>query len=78
VIFETLRIDDLLLRVPGVDERDAPRLAREVGARLARALDRAEMSDVPAGATLHVRIPYGTPRGEMADVVARQILEALR
>ena len=75
---ETLRIDELLLRVPDLQPEQARRLAADVAARLARALGRTEMYPVPHGALLWVRVPAGTPRGELAEVIAGQILEALR
>ena len=78
MIPETLRIDELLLRVPDLQPEQARRLAADVAARLARALGRMEMYPVPDGATLSVRVPPGTPRGELARVIAGQILEALR
>lgn len=78
MIPETLRIDELLLRVPELQPEQARRLAADVAARLARALGRIEMYPVPNGVSLSVRIQPGTPRGELAKVIADQILEALR
>jgi hypothetical protein len=78
MIPETLRIDELLLRVTDLEPDQARRLAADVGARLARALGRTEMYPVPVGASLLVRVSPGTPRGELAQLIAGQILEALR
>jgi hypothetical protein len=78
MIPETLRIDELLLRVPDLQPEQARRLAADVAARLARALGRMDMYPVPHGAALSVRVPPGTPRSELARVIAGQILEALR
>jgi hypothetical protein len=36
------------------------------------------MYPIPAGASLSVRIPNGTPPEELAETIARRILEALR
>ena len=78
MIPETMRIDELLLRVPDLEPEQARRLAGDVAARLARALGRTEMYPVPNGASVSVRIPPGTPRRELAQVIADQIMEALR
>jgi hypothetical protein len=77
MIAETLRIDELLLRLPSLDETQARQIAEDVSARLVRAVGRAEMFPVPAGVALSVRIPAGTPPDELADTIARRILEAL-
>ena len=78
MIPETLRVDELLLRLPELDEEDARRLAVDVSARLARALGRTEMYPLPDGASLSVRIPPDTPRRDLARVIADRSLEALR
>jgi hypothetical protein len=75
---KTLRIDELLLRLPSLDEDRARRLAEDVADRLARALGRSEMYPIPAGASLSIRIPDGTPPEELAETITRRILEALR
>jgi hypothetical protein len=75
---ETLRIEDLLLHLPSLDEAEARRIAKGVAERLARAVGRTEMYAVPAGAALSIRIPEGTPREELAETITRRILEALR
>lgn len=77
MILETLRIDELLLRLPSLDETRARRIAEDVSARLARAVGRTDMYPVPAGVALSVRIPAGTPPDELAETIARRILEAL-
>ena len=74
----TVRIDELLLRLPSLDEDKARRLAEDVADRLSRALGRSEMYPIPAGASLSIRIPDGTPPEELAETIARRILEALR
>jgi hypothetical protein len=75
---QTLRIDDLLLRLPSLDEEQAHRIAKDVADRLARTVGRTEMYRLPAGAALSIRIPDGTPRDELAETITRRILEALR
>ena len=74
----TLRIDELLLRLPSLDEEQARRIAEDVADRLARAVGRTEMYPLPAGAALSIRIPDGTPREELAEMITQRILEALR
>ena len=66
MIPKTVRIDELLLRLPSLDEAQARRLAEDVADRLARALGRTEMYPIPAGASLSIRIPDGTPPEELA------------
>jgi hypothetical protein len=78
MIPETLRIDELLLRLPGLDEAQARQIAEEVSARLAEAVGRTDMFPVPAGAVLSVRIPAETPAAELTETITRRILEALR
>jgi hypothetical protein len=78
MIPETIRIDELLLRLPGVDEVAARRVATDVAQRLARALGRTEMYPLPAGAALNVRIPAGVAPEDLAETIADRILEALR
>jgi hypothetical protein len=78
MIPKTLRIDELLLRLPSLDEAHARRIAEDVADRLARAVGRTEMYPLPAGAMLSVRIPDGTPPDELAETISRRILEALR
>ena len=75
---ETLRIDELLLRLPSLDEAQAHRIADDVAERLSRAVGRVEMTALPAGATLSIRIPAGTPDSDLAETIAHRILEALR
>jgi hypothetical protein len=36
------------------------------------------MYPIPAGASLSIRIPDGTPPEELAETITRRILEALR
>jgi len=75
---QTLRIDELLLRLPSLDEEQARRIAKDVAYRLARAVGRTEMYPVPPGAVLSIRIPDGTPGEELVETITRRILEALR
>jgi hypothetical protein len=78
MISETLRIDEMLLRVPQLSEDQARWLAQDVAELLARALGRTEIYPLPAGALLNIRIPHGTPRSELAGTIASQIIEVLR
>jgi hypothetical protein len=78
MIPETIRIDELLLRLPGIDEVAARRVAANVAERLARAAGRTEMYSLPAGAALKVHIPAGVPPEDLAETIADRILEALR
>jgi hypothetical protein len=75
---ETLRIDELVLRLPSVEEARARLIAKDVAERVASAVGRTEMYTIPAGAALSVYIPAGTPTEDLAETIARRILEALR
>ena len=79
---ESVQIDELVLRLPamaGVDRERARELAREVADRLADALSTHghRIGSVPTDLALRVRLPDGTPRADVARVIAAQILEAL-
>lgn len=78
MIPDTIRIEELLLRLPGLDEERGRRIAGDVAARLAAALGRTELYPLPAGASLRVRVPAGTPPEDLAETIAGRILEALR
>lgn len=74
----TVRIEELRIRVPGLSTAECHALGEEV----ARVLSEASFEDVrhrEVGALdLKVRIPAHTPRGDIARIVGRHILEALR
>jgi hypothetical protein len=78
MIPETIHIEELLLRLPNLDEVAARRIAAQVAERLSRSLGRSDLYPMPAGSTLRVRIPAGIPADELVDTIAQRILEALR
>ena len=78
MIPRTLRIDELLLRLPSLDDEQARRLAQDIAERLARSVGRMEMYPLPAGVALSVRVPQGTPDDELAETITQRILEALQ
>lgn len=75
---DTIRIDELLLRLPSLDESRARLIARDVSARLARAFGRRDMPPLPRRDTLTVHIPDGVPAERLAEIIAARIVEALR
>jgi hypothetical protein len=76
VIPETAKIDELILRVPGLDRDQARQLADEVAELLARELPGLPM--LPAGISLRLRIDSDVPPRELAAHLAQQILSGLR
>jgi hypothetical protein len=75
---DTIRIDELLLRLPTLDESRARLIAEDVSARLAGALGRRRMMPIPRRDALSVHIPDNVPAEQLAELIAARILEALR
>jgi len=73
----TIEIDELVLRLPGLDRERARAVAEHVAELLARALSVRELSSVPAGLALRIRLGNDTPAGDLPVAITRQILEAL-
>lgn len=67
-----LRIDRLVLRVPGLTPDEARALGREVAERLARAPAPGSAARVGA-LELRVDVPRGVPREHLARLVAERI-----
>jgi hypothetical protein len=76
---DTVEIQDLVLRIPGIDRHDAERIARDIADRLSESVASWSGGDTVRGLVdLRVRLPAGTRRDEIASVVAAQIARALR
>jgi hypothetical protein len=72
---ETVRIDDLHLRVPGLSVEEARQMGEEVARRVAEALPVHGRKERLGVLDLRLSIPYGTPRDRLAALIARAILE---
>jgi len=76
--FESLHIEQLCLRVPGLTKQEAHRLAEEVAHRVADALP-AEHSVRHLGMLdLRISIPQGVPKELLAERIAERILMGLQ
>jgi hypothetical protein len=73
---ETARIHNLHLRVPGLNREEAMRFGNEVARRVAEGLPRGRTLELGA-LDLKVRVPAGTPKDRLAQVVADRILVGL-
>lgn len=72
---DTVEIEELVLRVPGLDRAAARRLVQDVLSELSTALSGIELSGVPS--RLELRLPPGIPLPQLARKIADQIVEAL-
>ncbi len=75
---ETVRIDELHLRVPGLSAEEARRLGEEVAWRMADALPVEGRVEHLGALDLRLTVPSGTPRDRLAEEIARAILQKLR
>jgi hypothetical protein len=76
--FESVHIEQLCLRVPGLTQPEAHRLAEEVAHQVSCALP-AERSVRHLGLLdLRISIPTGVPRELLAERIAERILMGLR
>ena len=74
---ETVRIDELSLRVPGISTEEARRLGEDVARRIASALPPDGRTEHLGALDLRVSIPHGMPRDQLAIAIARGILEKM-
>ena len=76
MIPETVSIDDLILRLPGLERDAARKLGEDVARILARELP--SLHVLPEGLSLRLRVPSTARADDLAAALAEQILEALR
>jgi hypothetical protein len=74
----TVRIEELLLRVPGGRAADARRLGEDVARRVAEALPADGREERLGALELRVRVPFGAAQDRLAGEIARAILAGLR
>jgi len=75
---ETIRIEELHLRVPGLSREEARRLAEDVARLVAEALPASGRSERLGALDIRTSIPSATPRDRLASLIAGSILEKLR
>jgi hypothetical protein len=74
---ETVRIENLHLRVPGVSADEARRIGEEVARRVADLLPSQGRVERLSMLDLRVSVPLETPRDRLAEEVARAIVRSL-
>jgi len=72
-----VEIEELILRIPGVDQDGASSLGQEVVRRVADGLPAQQGQRRLASLNLQVTIPPGTSRSRMATLIAEAILKGL-
>jgi hypothetical protein len=75
---ESVRIDELILRAPGLTEEEARRMGEEVARRVAGSLPQQGRAERLGALELRLTIPYGMPYERLAEQIAQAILEKLR
>jgi hypothetical protein len=75
---ETVRIDELHLRVPGLSRGAAHDLAQSVARKVAQSLGGDGRSARLGALEIRATAPAGTPINRLADVIAAAVSERLR
>jgi hypothetical protein len=75
---DEIRIDQLRLRVPGLTQQEAHNLGEEVARRVADALPAYGRVEHLASLDLRIFMPSGTPKDQLAEGIAKEILKRLR
>ncbi len=74
---DTIRIDELHLRVPGLGREEARRLGEEVARRLSRELPPTVRPQRLSSLDLRAAVPAGTPREKLADAIVLAVRRSL-
>jgi len=74
---ETLKIEELHLRVPGLSTEEGRSLGEEVARHVGDGLSSQIRLRHLGALDLHLTVPPGTPRTQMASVIAEAILKGL-
>jgi len=72
-----LEIEELVLRIPGLERFEARRLAEDVARCLAEELARPPAQAAPRVDRLHLQVAAGAPPHELARLIARRIREGI-
>jgi hypothetical protein len=73
----SFRLDELVLRLPGVPPADARRIGEAVARRVAERLAERHASADVGALELRLRLPAGTPDDRMVDEIAGAVLARL-
>ena len=76
--YETVRIDQLHLRVSGLSEPEARRLGEDVSRRVAFGLPPDGRTEHLGLLNLRISIPSGVARERLVERIAEEILKSLR
>jgi hypothetical protein len=74
---QTVTIDQLHLRIPGLSADEARLLAADITQRIGEMLPPDGRHERLGALDVHITLPAGTPRDRMAGPIARAILERL-
>ena len=74
---KTVEIETLHLRIPGLSREDARRAGEEVAQRVSLELPAYGKKQRLGAINLRVNLPVGTPRDQIAKLIALAILEKL-
>jgi hypothetical protein len=74
----TVQIENLHLRIPGLSREDGQRLGADVAQRIAESLPASGTTEHLGALAMRVSIREGTPPEQLARTIARSILEKLR
>ena len=74
---KTVEIETLHLRIPGLSREEARRAGEEVAQRVSLALPEYGRKQRLGAIDLRVNLPVGTPRDQIAKLLALAILEKL-
>jgi hypothetical protein len=75
---ETVRIEELRLRIPGLSVEEARQVGQNIARHLADAIPAHGKTERLGALVVRTEIPAGTPREQLAGAIARAILENLR
>ncbi len=75
---ETVRIERLTLRVPGLTREEAGALGHDLARQLAEGLPAGSVDRRPDALSLRVTLPAGTSRDRLAGLIGDRIRESLR
>ena len=72
-----IRIDEMILRIPGVDEEEGRQIAQKLTSRLSEALSENESSGIVDDIKINLRLDKSDP-DEITDAILEQILFQLK
>jgi hypothetical protein len=75
---DEIRIDQLCLRIPGLTGQEAHQLGEEVARRVADALPAYGRVEHLGSLDLRIFVRAGTPKDQLAQRIAEEILKRLR